>query len=222
MYRDNLTYIAQIPGLLKQDAGGERIWQRYLAALRTVAQLCVQWGFFDMNVPAIGRFTVNLLQDMRNELQEVSPDPLTRLNEVLRSLAAKSVFVETSKPRTKGDMVQLVGGGTRIADDIVMRQERDTGKTYVHAGAFTTAAGAYSREILTFCRTHSLCEDKLRRGVRLKAYLGGGDAQVNCYVFDQKAIDAMTNDAKGSAVIDTYDDLYEPPQRSVPHLRPVK
>ena len=193
MYNDNLARLRRVPGISAQNDGGERVWQRALAAVMSLAIVTVQWGLLDIDIRAMHKFCIDLLQQLRAELKEVTPDPLTRLNQIIATLSAKAVFVETAKPLTHGGIVSLVGGGNRIPDEVVMRQERDSSKTFVSCIEFNRQAGAHAREVLAFAEAHKLCDDKRRRNVRLKAHLGVADGRVDCYVFNHKAIDALSH-----------------------------
>ena len=188
----------------------------------SLAVVTVEWGLLDINVTAMHRFCVELLQQLRADLQEVSPDPLTRLNQIIATLSSKAVFVETAKPLVLGTNVQLVGADARIPPEVVMRQERDTGTTYINSVEFNRTAGAHAREVLTYAIANGLCQSKRKLNVRLKAYLGQADGRVNCYVFDHKAIEALSHAAQGSAVLDDYEGIYDPPAKTGAHLHTVK
>ena len=220
LYRASLTRLRQLPGESTRNDGGERIWQKCLSAVMALAIVTKQWGLLDIDIRAMHRFCGELLQQMRAELQEVSPDPLTRLNRIINLLSSKAVFVETAKPLVHGTTVQLVDADQRIPFEVVMRQERDTGFTYINCTEFSKVAGSFTRDVIDFAIANDLCEK--RRQIRLRAYLGVPDGRVDCYRFNQRKIDALSHAAQGSAVVDDYEGIYDPPAKTGAHLHTVK
>lgn len=223
MYRAMLDHYLRIPGETR-DNGGERMWHRWFANVQLMAYLCiVEWKLFDWDYEAICRKLVEYLKQQRVDFRRHSPDELTRLNDVIWRLSRNAVRLEVSRPLRRGDRL-MTKTGVLPNGDVSCRQEDDTGLTYIYTKAFHEEAGSYTKQIIDYAVKNGLAEPKVRRGVKLKAYLGMPDTQVTCYVFFQKAIDKLVNSQKDidSAVVDTYEDESAEPHPHAPHLRTVK
>lgn len=222
-YNMALDHYAGMPGETL-DNGGERLWHRWFAGVQMLAFYTIKvWKLFDWDYEMICRQLVEYLKQQRLDFRRNSPDELTRLNDVIWRLSRNAVRLEVSRPMRRGDRL-MTKTGVLPTGDVVCRQEDDTGLTYIYTRAFNEEAGSYAKQIMEYAIDNGLAEKDVRRGVRLKAYLGMADTQVTCFVFFQKAIDRLVNAQKDidSAVVDTYSDESAEPHPHAPHLRTVK